>query len=102
MPELGTIDRKKIASLAGLAPHTKQSGQKTWYSPTIGGRRNLRPILFMAAMGACRSKGTHLSNFYERMNTNGKKKMVALTAVMRKIVVIANARLRDEYYQNQN
>jgi transposase len=100
MPELGTLDRKKVASLAGLAPHPKQSGTKTWYSPTIGGRRDLRPILFMAAMGAQRSKGTHLSEFYARLTDNGKKKMVALTAVMRKIIVIANARLRDEFYQS--
>lgn len=98
MPELGRLDRKKIASLAGLAPHPKQSGQKTWYSPTIGGRRDMRPILFMAAMGAQRSKGTHLSECYVRMTASGKKKMVALTALMRKIIVIANAKIRDEFY----
>lgn len=98
IPELGTLDRKKIASLCGLAPHTKQSGLKTWYTPTRGGRRNVRPILFLSAMAARRSKGTELSRFYENLIANGKKKMVALTAVMRKIVVIANARLRDGFY----
>jgi len=94
IPELGHLDRKAIASLCGLAPYPKQSGTKTWYSRTNGGRINLKPVLFMAAMGARRTK-TSLSEFYEKLIQNGKKKMVALTALMRKIIVIANARLRD-------
>jgi transposase len=94
IPELGHLDRKTIASLCGLAPYPKQSGTRTWYSRTNGGRRNLKPILFMAAMGARRSK-TSLGEFYEKLLQNDKKKMVALTALMRKIIVIANARLRD-------
>jgi transposase len=94
IPELGHLDRKTIASLCGLAPYPKQSGMKTWYSRTNGGRRNLRSALFMAAMGARRTK-TPLREFYEKLVQNGKKKMVALTALMRKIIVIANARLRD-------
>ena len=98
LPELGLLDRRKIASLAGLAPHPKQSGQKTWYSPTVGGRRDLRPILFMAALGAIRKRDSEFAEFYYRLIANGKKKMVAITAVMRKLVVIANARLRDELY----
>ena len=98
LPELGQLDRKKIASLSGLAPHSKQSGSKIWYSPTRGGRRNVRPILFLSAMAARRAKGTELSEFYERLVKDGKKKMVALTAVMRKIIVIANARIRDEFH----
>ena len=94
LPELGSIGRKQIASLCGLAPYPKQSGSKTWYSRTQGGRRSMRSILFLAAMGASRTK-TNLGLFYERLVSNGKKKMVALTALMRKIIVIANARLRD-------
>lgn len=94
VPELGSLNRKEIASLCGLAPYPKQSGTKTWYSRTLGGRRNLRPILFLAAMGARRTK-TPLSEFYERLEKNGKKKMVALVALMRKIIVIANAKIRD-------
>jgi len=94
IPELGHLDRKTIASLCGLAPYPKQSGTKTWYSRTNGGRRNLKPILFMAAMGARRTK-TSLGEFYEKLVKNGKKKMVALTALMRKIIVIANARLKE-------
>jgi transposase len=94
VPELGHLNRKQIASLCGLAPYPKQSGTKTWYSHTMGGRRNLRPILFMAAMGARRTK-TSLAEFYETLVKNGKKKMVALVALMRKIIVIANAKIRD-------
>jgi transposase len=95
LPELGHLDNKRIASLCGVAPHARQSGTKIWYSRTFGGRRNLRSILFMAAMSARKSKKTTLSEFYERLVSSGKKKMVALVAVMRKIIVIANARLRD-------
>jgi transposase len=95
LPELGHLDGKKIASLCGVAPHTRQSGTKIWYSRTFGGRRNLRPILYMAAMAARKTKKTTLREFYERLVSSGKKKMVALVALMRKIIIIANARLRD-------
>lgn len=94
IPELGHIDGKQLASLCGVAPHARQSGTKVWYSRTYGGRRNLRPILYMAAMAARKTK-THLGVFYERLVANGKKKMVALVALMRKIIVIANAKIRD-------
>lgn len=94
IPELGHLDNKQIASLCGVAPHLKQSGTKTWYARTTGGRRNLRPILYMAAMAARKTK-TPLGEFYERLVGSGKKKMVALVALMRKIVVIANAKSRD-------
>jgi transposase len=96
VPELGHLDRKKIASLCGLAPHPKQSGKKTWRSTTFGGRRNMRPILFLAALAATRSKNTLLSAFYASLIARGKKPLVALIALMRKIIVIANARVRDE------
>lgn len=94
VPELGHLNGKQMASLCGLAPYPKQSGTKTWYSRTSGGRRNMRPILYLAAMGARRTK-TSLSDFYERLIKAGKKKLVALVALMRKIVVIANAKIRD-------
>jgi transposase len=100
IPELGYLDRKTVASLCGLAPYPKQSGTRVWRSHTTGGRRNLRPVLFMAAMGARRTRG-HLAEFYEKLVNNGKKKMIALVAVMRRIIVIANARLRD-YLSNKS
>lgn len=94
LPELGKINRKKIASLAGLAPHPNESGKKVGYRSTRGGRSEIKPILFMAAMTSARSKSA-LGEFYSKLIKNGKKKMVALTALMRKILVIANAKIRD-------
>lgn len=94
LPELGTLTRKKIASLAGLAPRANQSGLFNGYRRTGYGRCGVKPILYMAAMAARNSK-TSLKEFYEKLVNSGKKKMVALTALMRKILVIANARLKE-------
>lgn len=94
MPELGFIDRKKIASLAGVAPHPNESGNKQGYRYMRGGRVEVKRILFIAAMTAARGQ-SQLAGFYHRLEKAGKKKMVALSALMRKILVIANARLRD-------
>jgi transposase len=94
VPELGKIDRRQIASLCGLAPHPKQSGKSSGYAHTIGGRRAIRPTLYLCAMAASRSK-TKLGEWYKNLIANGKKPIVALVALMRKIIVIANAKLRD-------
>jgi transposase len=102
LPELGQLNRKQVASLCGVAPFAQQSGEKSRYRRTYGGRRNLRPVLFMAAMGARRKKGSNLALFFERLEKKGKKPMVALVAIMRKIIVIANARLKENFYQNHS
>lgn len=95
LPELGRLDRKTVASLAGVAPHPYESGQKIGYRPTRGGRPGVKRTLFIAALSACKSK-SHLGDFYRKLTQeSGKKKMVALVAVMRKIVVIANARVKE-------
>jgi transposase len=94
LPELGHVDRKKIASLGGLAPHPCESGKKKGHRQTKGGRKGVKEILFMAALAASRSK-SELGSFYRNLIARGKKKMVALVALMRKILVIANARLRE-------
>lgn len=94
MPELGTMNRKQIASLAGLAPKANESGKFVGYRHTGQGRNIVKPILFLAAMAARNSK-SHLATFYSDLVTRGKKKMVALVALMRKIIVIANARLKE-------
>nr|WP_244947463.1 transposase [Allofrancisella inopinata] len=94
MPELGNLNRKQIASLAGVAPYPYESGKKVGYRKTYGGRADLKPILFMSALTAARSNGK-LGIFYRDLVEKGKKKMVALVAVMRKIIVIANAKIRD-------
>ena len=98
MPELGTLTRKQAAALAGLAPHPKQSGAHDGYRRTTGGRQSLKPTLFMAALTACRYN-PGLAAFNQRLRDNGKKPLVALTAVMRKIIIIANAKVRDALKQ---
>ena len=95
MPELGSIDRRKAAALAGLAPHPSQSGAKDAYRLTRGGRPEVKRTLFMAALSA-RKHHPHLKKFFERLVQNGKKPIVAITAVMRKLIVIANAKLKIE------
>jgi transposase len=94
LPELGTMNRRQVASLAGVAPHPNESGQKIGYRCTRGGREDVKRLLFMAAMSAARSKSI-LGEFYKRLIAAGKKPMVAITALMRKIVVIANAKIKS-------
>ena len=89
LPELGTLSRREIASLAGVAPMANESGTFKGY-----GRSDIKPILFMSAIAA-RNSNSSLKSFYNRLIESGKKKMVALTALMRKIIVIANARIKE-------
>lgn len=94
LPELGGLGPKQIASLAGLAPHPRDSGQSNGYRRTGPGRSSLRPLLFMAALSASR-RHPHLANAYQRLINAGKPKRLALTAIARKLLVIANGTLRD-------
>lgn len=94
MPELGSMNRRQAASLAGLAPRANDSGQYRGYRHTAPGRNQVKPMLFMAAMAA-RNSNTRLKEFYNQLVARGKNKMVALVALMRKIIVIANARLKE-------
>ena len=98
MPELGTLSRRQAASLAGLAPHPRQSGKIQGYRRISGGRREVKRALFMAALVASRHN-TKMKIFYKRLIENGKKPIVALTALMRKIITILNAKIRD-YREN--
>lgn len=95
LPELGALDRRRIASLVGYAPFTRQSGQWRGKSFIAGGRSHVRSVLFMAAMTATRCNPV-LKAFYERLIAKGKPKMVALVAVARKLLTILNAILRDK------
>jgi transposase len=95
MPELGRLDRREVASLAGLAPWTRQSGQWKGKSFIGGGRRDVRTALFMAALTAARHNPV-LKVFHQRLIAAGKPKMVALIAVARKLLTILNAILRDK------
>ena len=94
LPELGSLDRRHIASLAGLAPYTRQSGRWRGRSMIAGGRSAVRSASFMAALVASRHNPP-LKDFYLRLICAGKPKMVALIAVARKLLTILNAILRD-------
>lgn len=94
VPELGRLNRKKIAALVGLAPFNNDSGQRRGKRSIWGGRADVRSVLYMAAVAAIRSNPT-LKPFYERLVHAGKPKKVALTAVMRKLLTHLNAMMRN-------
>jgi len=100
MPELGTLSRRQVASLAGVAPHPRKSGKMQAYQKVSGGRAEVKRLLFMAAMVAAR-QNPELKVVYQRLIENGKKPIVALTALMRKIITILNAKIRDQIAQKQ-
>jgi transposase len=95
LPELGRLNRKQIAALAGLAPFTRQSGAWRGKSCIGGGRVSVRSALFMGAMVAKRHNPA-LKTFFDRLVAVGKPRMVALIAVARKLLTILNAILRDQ------
>jgi transposase len=94
LPELGTLNPKQIAALAGLAPYTRQSGKWRGKSFIGGGRTAVRTALFMGALVAARHNPT-LKAFRDRLVANGKPKLVAIVATARKLLTILNAILRD-------
>ena len=93
-PELGSLTGREAASLAGLAPMARQSGN--WKAKYFiqGGRKHVRTSLFMATLSAIRYN-KFIKEFYERLVANGKPRMVAITACMRKLLTVLNAMLRD-------
>lgn len=93
LPELGTTDRRGIASLAGLAPHPHQSGMAPGRNQIAGGRPCVRAALYMAALSAARFD-PHLRAAYKTMREEGKPAKVALIATARKIVVLANTLIK--------
>jgi|SRR5918995_901088 transposase len=95
MPELGTLSSKAVAALAGLAPFNVDSGQFRGLRRIQGGRKRVRDALYMAAVSAARSN-PHLKAIYQRLRSAGKPAKVALIAVARKLIVTANAILRDK------
>lgn len=101
LPELGALDRRQIAALAGLAPFTRQSGQWRGKSFIGGGRQSVRNVLFIGAMVAARHNPV-LKIFRDKLVAQGKPKLVALVAVARKLLTILNAILRDQRPWQQN
>jgi len=96
LPELGLVNRREIASLVGVAPFNVDSGKKRGKRMVRGGRTNVRKSLYMAALTACRWNPV-IKTFYKRLLENGKQKKVAITACMRKILIIINAMMKQEY-----
>jgi transposase len=102
LPELGSLDRRQVAALVGLAPWTRQSGQWRGKSFIGGGRAAVRAALFMGAMVAARHNTT-LKAFRDKLVAAGKPKLVALIATARKLVTILNAVIRDRQpWREQN
>lgn len=93
LPELGTLNRKRIAALVGVAPFNRDSGTLRGKRAVWGGRSRVRAALYMATLVASRHNPV-ISAFYQRLLAAGKAKKVALTACMRKLLVILNAMLK--------
>jgi len=94
LPELGQLDRKRIAALVGLAPFNRDSGTLRGIRTIWGGRASVRATLYMGALVGVRRNPT-LKAFYERLVAAGKPKKKALTACMRKLLTILNAMVKD-------
>jgi transposase len=95
LPELGKMDRKKIAALVGVAPMNYDSGKKRGYRKTKGGRTDVRSVLYMSTLVATRYNPV-IQTQYQQLLKRGKEKKVALTACMRKFLTILNAMARDQ------
>jgi transposase len=93
LPELGLLNRQEIAARVGVAPLNKDSGPKQGKRRIFGGRGDVRSVLYMAALSA-KKHNPFIRTFYERLLRHGKEKKVALTACMRKLLVILNAMVR--------
>lgn len=94
-PELGACTAKQAAMIAGLAPIADDSGSRTGERHIKGGRASVRTGLYMAALAAARFN-TDMHGFYARLVAKGKKPKLALTAVMRKLIVLANTLIRED------
>ena len=97
LPELGHLNRKQIAALVGVAPHARDSGTFRGKRMVWGGRAPVRAVLYMGALVAARHNPV-IRAFYLRLRAAGKPAKVALTASMRKLLVMLNAMVRDQTY----
>ena len=93
LPELGTLNRRQIAALVGVAPYNRDSGTLRGKRAVWGGRSRVRAVLYMGALVASRHNPA-IRDFYQRLLATGKPKKVALVACMRKLLVILNAMLK--------
>ena len=93
LPELGTLDRRQLAALVGVAPFNRDSGTLRGRRTVWGGRARIRAVLYMGALAASRYNPT-IRDFYQRLVAAGKPKKLALTACMRKLLIILNSMLK--------
>ena len=101
MPELGSCNRQQVGALAGVAPMNRDSGSFTGKRSARGGRKQIRTGLYMAALSATRSNPP-MKVFYDRLRANGKPWKVAITAVMRKLLIVLNTMLaKNEPWKDQ-
>lgn len=101
LPELGTLGRRQISKLVGVAPLADDSGRRRGARRTWGGRAQVRAVLYMATTVAMRHNQV-IKAFYERLVATGKPKKVAIVACMRKLLTILNAMLRDNSPWDEN
>jgi transposase len=94
LPELGTLNRRKIAALVGIAPFNCDSGQFRGKRRIWGGRASLRAMLYMATLSAVRCNPL-IRGFYQRLTAAGKEHKVAMVACMRKLLTILNAMVKN-------
>jgi transposase len=94
LPELGRLNRKKIAALVGIAPFNNDSGPRHRKRRIKGGRAHVRKVLYMATIASLRCNPV-IQEFYKRLVDKGKEKKVAIVACMRKLLTILNAMIRD-------
>jgi len=97
LPELGTLNRRQIASLVGLAPFNRDSGRFRGRRMIWGGRAHIRTVLYMSAVVAARFNPV-IRAFYQRLKEAGKGFKVAITACMRKILIILNTMIKNNTY----
>lgn len=95
VPELGSLTRRQIASLIGLAPFSRDSGAFRGQRSIFGGRGKVRSVLYMATLAAIRCN-PNIRAFHKRLVENGKRPKVAIAAAMRKLIVTLNAIIRDQ------
>jgi len=97
LPELGTLDHKKIAALVGVAPFNRDSGYHRGKRRIKGGRQSIRKVLYMAALTAMKWNPV-IKEFYVRLLARGKAKNVAIVACMHKLLTIMNAMVRAQTF----
>lgn len=101
LPELGSLDRKRIAALVGVAPMARDSGKRKGARAIFGGRGQVRAALYMVAVTAIRANAP-IRQFYQRLRAAGKPAKVAIVACMRKILIILNAMVKTHTRWNEH